>query len=418
MNASTHISPSPQKNSNEVLVSVENVYKKFSKNIKKSVLYGTLDVLKNLLNIRERNTELRKKEFWALHDLSFQLHRGQILGILGLNGAGKTTLVRLISGIYPIDKGRISVNGRLVTLFAAVNAGMHPLFSGKENIFIRGTMFGMSKKEISSKLDEIIAFSELESFIDAPLGTYSSGMRARLSFSIAVASESDILILDEALAVGDISFRKKCFQKLHEISKEKGIISIAHNIDQIANLSTDILVLDAGKKIFETPDVSEGIDFYLRKCGTKINPEKIMTQRASLENIQISSTTNRFQDDILQLNYSDPMHLEFEYRLDADIREAIAQIQIFDNNKQIIAISNSDFFNFRLINNGKKERVHVAFNRMEFSPGIYLISVSLRDTTDERYLAMANFTKKFQIDGYFRNIARVHLNAEWKYLES
>jgi lipopolysaccharide transport system ATP-binding protein len=162
-----------------ILVDVEGVSKKFCKNLQWNLFYGTRDVVKVALGISLRSQRLRRHEFWALDDVSLQLYKEEILCILGNNGSGKTTLMRLISGIYPIDRGRIIINGKLVSLFS-INVRMQPVFTGRENIYLQGGMYGMSREEIDSKINDIIEFSELESFIDAPFGTYSSGMRARL----------------------------------------------------------------------------------------------------------------------------------------------------------------------------------------------------------------------------------------------
>lgn len=247
----------------EHLLHIEHVSKKFCKNLKWSMLHGTMDMARVGLGLSLNHAKLRNYEFWALDDVNLTLDKGQILCILGSNGSGKTTLMRLISGIYPVDKGRITINGSLSSMFA-LKSGMHPHFTGRENIFIKGSMYGMSHSEIQRKMDWIIDFSELADFIDSPFGSYSSGMRARLGYAVAVATEPDLLIIDEGLAVGDAAFRTKCFKNLKSISHKTGIIFITHNIKRVTRIATDVIVLDRGKIIRETNDVEAGLEFFIR----------------------------------------------------------------------------------------------------------------------------------------------------------
>ena len=250
----------------DIVLKVEGLSKKFCKDLRWGMIHGSRDVTKSILGIKGNPMKLRRHEFWALKDMSFELKRGSILGVLGKNGSGKTTLMRILAGIYPFESGRLELTGQVVPLFG-LKTGMHPFFSGLENIFIKGAMYGMSKKEIKQKLDYIIDFSELEAFIDAPLGTYSSGMRARLGYAIAIAAPSEILIIDEGLAVGDAAFKAKCLDNLATTSSERGVIFITHSAGRIRRVATDIMVMEKGKKIFETGDIEKGIEFYLENCG-------------------------------------------------------------------------------------------------------------------------------------------------------
>jgi len=249
----------------DALLAVKSVSKKFCRDLKRGMWYGMQDLLGAIVGIQPAIDRLRTKEFWALEDISFELKRGQVLGVVGRNGSGKTTLMRLIAGIYPFEKGSIGLNGKVTSLFA-ITAGMQSDFSGRENILLKGALFGMSKAEITAKLDDIIAFSELEEFMDAPLGTYSSGMRTKLAFSIAIATDADILIIDEGLAVGDEVFKAKCLKHLEKKAPQLGIIFISHQAKQVEKIATNILVLDKGKVVHASDDVPGGIQFYLDHC--------------------------------------------------------------------------------------------------------------------------------------------------------
>lgn len=220
-------------NDNDVVVSVRNVSKKFCRKLRRSMAYGIEDLSRNLFSLKSSTSELRKDEFWALNDINFELKKGESIGLIGANGSGKTTLLRLIAGIFPPDKGEIIVKGRIGALIA-IGAGFHPHMTGRENVYLNGTILGMTHKEINSKFKNIIDFAEIGDFLDAPVSTYSSGMRVRLGFSIAIHTEPDILLIDEILAVGDSYFKIKCYQRLSElIEKSVVFILVSHNPEAI-----------------------------------------------------------------------------------------------------------------------------------------------------------------------------------------
>lgn len=246
----------------EILIDVQNVSKKFCKSLKLNMLYGTLDILK--LNKKKNLKTLRKKEFWALKDISFKLHRGDALGIVGLNGAGKTTLIRLLMGSFPVTSGNIYKKGLITTIFER-SIAFQRYYSGIENIKVKCALFGMSRKETNSKLKEIIEFAELQEFADAPFGSYSAGMRSRSNFAVAIAANPDVLIIDEGLAVGDILFRQKCLNKAKEMSKDCGIILISHNMEQYRELVNRMIVMEHGRIIMDTNDVEKAITFIQTK---------------------------------------------------------------------------------------------------------------------------------------------------------
>jgi lipopolysaccharide transport system ATP-binding protein len=180
----------------ETLIKVENISKKFCKDLKRSLWYGMKDLGTEILGLpHDHDGRLRKDEFWAVKDVSFELKRGECLGLIGRNGAGKTTLLRILNGLIKPDKGRIEMRGQVGALIA-LGAGFNPVLTGRENIYINASVLGLRKREIDAKLDEIISFAELDEFIDAPVQSYSSGMNIRLGFSIATALMPDVLLLD------------------------------------------------------------------------------------------------------------------------------------------------------------------------------------------------------------------------------
>jgi lipopolysaccharide transport system ATP-binding protein len=262
MNSEVQTKNSDTRSSNDVVLTVDNVSKKFCRNLKRSMFYGTQDLAFNLAGVSISTANLRRAEFWAVDDVSFELRRGQVLGLVGPNGSGKTTLLRLLTGIFPPDKGSIAVRGRVGALIA-LGAGFHPHFTGRENIYLNGAILGVEKSKIDQRLDEIIDFAEIEEAIDAPVSTYSSGMRVRLGFSVAVQMEPDLLLVDEVLAVGDAGFRTKCINRISEMMDKAAVVFVSHAMDLVARVSTDVLLMEKGKIRYLGNEVGHGLELYL-----------------------------------------------------------------------------------------------------------------------------------------------------------
>lgn len=232
---------------NEVVLSVNGISKKFCRDLRLSLLYGVQDIASELVGVRNKSDRLRTKEFWALKDVSFQLRKGESLGLVGANGAGKTTLLRIISGLIRPDDGSVEVKGRVAPLIA-LGAGFNPILTGRENIYTNMSILGLSKQEIEERFDSVLDFAEIGSAIDAPVQSYSSGMAARLGFASAIHTEPEVLLVDEVLAVGDSRFRGKCLQKLHEL-RQKGtaFILVSHNSHLILTICNSAVYLMKGK---------------------------------------------------------------------------------------------------------------------------------------------------------------------------
>lgn len=210
-------------------VLIENVGKKFGLSLRSALKYGLVDSFRRAVG-KGKDTTLRKGEFWALQDVNVSLEPGDALGIMGVNGSGKTTLLRILNGTYSPDAGRVTLRGRVGALIAA-GAGFSPMLSGRENVFISGTLLGMTPAEIRKKFDEIVAFADLENFIDMPVRNYSSGMSVRLGFAVAVLGTPEILLVDEVLAVGDIAFQKKCYERIFTLRREgTTILFVSHAV--------------------------------------------------------------------------------------------------------------------------------------------------------------------------------------------
>jgi len=241
---------------------MEHVWKKF----RKGETFSSLrDLVPALTGRMFRYAELSAKdnrEFWALRDISFEVKRGEALGIIGHNGAGKSTILKILSRIMKPTKGDLVVNGRLSALIE-VSAGFHQDLTGRENINLNGTILGMTKREIASKLDQIIAFSGLEEFIDTPVKRYSSGMYARLGFSVAAHIEPDVLIVDEVLSVGDWAFQQKCLKRMREVITDGAtVLFVSHNLKSVAEFCQRSMLIEHGRAVRIGP-THEVVAFYL-----------------------------------------------------------------------------------------------------------------------------------------------------------
>jgi ABC-type polysaccharide/polyol phosphate transport system ATPase subunit len=231
----------------DVALRMEQIYKKF----RKGEIYNSLrDLIPALTGKMFKSDDLNakdKREFWALQDINFEVKKGESLGIIGHNGAGKSTALKILSRIMRPTKGRMIVNGRLSALIE-VTAGFHPDLTGMENIFLHGTILGMTKREIQSKLEQIIAFSGIEEFIETPVKRYSSGMYARLGFSVAAHVDPEVLIVDEVLSVGDFVFQQKCMDRIRSVIKSgTTVLFVSHNLKAVTEICQRAMLLDHGK---------------------------------------------------------------------------------------------------------------------------------------------------------------------------
>jgi len=245
----------------ETLIRVENVSKKFCRSLKHVMLYGIEDLAGGIVGEEGASGRLRENEFWAVDDVSFDVERGQTLGIIGPNGSGKTTLLKMLNGIFMPDKGKVFIKGR-VGMLIHVGAGFHPMLTGRENVYVNGAILGMGKKEIDRKFDSIVASADIGDFLDTPVKYYSSGMYVRLGFAVAVHCDPDVLLVDEVLAVGDAGFQNKCLNEIGRLRKNgTTTVIVSHNMHAISIYSDKVVLLHHGRgRNFE--DISEAVRAY------------------------------------------------------------------------------------------------------------------------------------------------------------
>lgn len=375
---------------NNIVIKVEGLHKKFCRNLKRSMFYGALDVARDMLGISRDRGKLRPSEFFALEDINFELKKGEALGIIGQNGSGKTTLLRIINGIFPPDKGKISVRGKMGALIA-VGAGFHPHMTGQENIYLNGTILGMSRNEIDKKFQEIVNFADIGEFINAPVSTYSSGMTVRLGFSIAIHSNSEILLADEVLAVGDLSFALKCYREIAKYRDNGGsIILVSHGMQLIRNVCNQVLWIDRGKKIYYGA-TAKGCDLYesfmMQKdletgdfSGSKINNDE-KVHISSIEFIDINNKTIKF------LNTNDFLRVRIHYSVKRIVKKPIFTFSIV-NPENIALIANYSVFDIPVFPDDIFGEGYVDFiiESLILKPGSYNCTVTFAEGRLENVL--------------------------------
>lgn len=247
------------------VISIQNIGKKYLIRHENDSYVALHDKLAHPVKALKKMFTSIPEEFWALNDVSFEVEKGDVMGIIGHNGSGKSTLLKVLSRITPPTKGQAILTGRVASLLE-VGTGFHPELSGRENIFLSGVILGMTKTEIQQKFDEIVAFAEIEKFLDTPVKYYSSGMGVRLGFSVAAHLNSDILIIDEVLAVGDADFQAKCLSKMATMTRrgDRTILFVSHDMEAVKFICKKCVLLDAGR-VKKIGDTAEVVDEYLNK---------------------------------------------------------------------------------------------------------------------------------------------------------
>ena len=317
-----------------------------------------------------------RKSFNALTDINFTVQRGEVVGLLGNNGAGKSTLLKLLSGITSPTAGSVVVNGRVAPLIE-VGAGLVGDMTGRENIFLNASILGLCRKEIASKFDEIVHFAELEDFIDTPVKRFSSGMQVRLGFSIATSIESDILIVDEVLAVGDIAFQRKCLDRMDRIVREDGrtIFVVSHNVRQIERFCTRVLLLESGHLVADGPPDVVCNDFFAR-TNKKIkqsnqeqaNDRHIVSDEIGGVDISFGGENAAISNSI---SFGAPCELRIKFNAKVDLPRTHVGV-VFHTVDMVFLASFTNYGFERDLTAGDHE-LRIAISRMTLLPGVYQV---------------------------------------------
>ena len=331
------------------------------------------DGFNNIFNARKKNNSW----FWALQEINLDIQQGDRIGIIGRNGAGKTTLLKILSHISPPTSGTITIRGRVASLLE-VGTGFHPELTGRENIYLNGSILGLRKKEIDRRFDEIVDFSGVEKFIDTPLKFFSSGMELRLAFSVAAHLQPEILLIDEVLAVGDIEFQKKCLGKMEEISKSGGrtILFVSHDLGAISTLTNKCVFLQAGQMVsFDmTPRViNQYVSF--QKRDTTYCQNVLNNQPTVVKVVLITSEGESIQA------HGQPLSIEFDiYMPVSNIHNMNLSIQIFNHlNKPVLYNWLFDYEKPFCRRKGIN-KVKITYPKLRLYKGTYFVRIHLAET--------------------------------------
>lgn len=344
------------------------------------MIYGVSDILHNSVGLSSNPENLRKEEFWALEDISFEVKKGETLGIIGPNGSGKTTLLKMLNGIFWPDKGKISIRGRVGALIE-VGAGFHPLLTGRENIYLNGAILGMNKQEIDKKFEAIVNFAGISDFLDSPVKFYSSGMFVRLGFAVAVHCEPDILLIDEILAVGDMKFQRKCYEKMIEFKKRRGsIVLISHNMHIIETNCDTVNFLDRGR-IVKKGDVNSVLTAYYEKnsenyLALQNDQRKLGSGEIIIKNVYVVDDNGAPKDVFLP---NDKLKILIEYEIKQNVATCNFGISFWKNNNIKIATLNTAFEGGATELGRRIGKVECNIEVLPFLPACYAIRAGIYD---------------------------------------
>lgn len=406
------------------VINVENISKSYLlKHQQKEKYVALRDVIanrtKSIFAAKKSNQyNTNNEEFWALKDVSFEVKQGDRIGIIGRNGAGKSTLLKVLSRIVTPTSGRITIEGRVASLLE-VGTGFHPELSGRENIFLNGSILGMSKREIQSKFDEIVAFAEVEKFLDTPVKRYSSGMYVRLAFAVAAHLEPEILIVDEVLAVGDAEFQKKCLGKMKDVSTQgRTVLFVSHNIGQISSLCSSAILLDKGKIILND-QVAKVINVYNQQSNS-ITDSKIVFDDNLNKEMYIKSIVTMDSNETLKTTFAHDQSISLEVKICVNqlLNDVLLGIHVYDNQDRRIFTSELAISDKTNISNTYTVTIPantLTPNNYKFSLGLHIPNVQVIDEHTgicpiKIYDNGSRFYKYSNVD-----IGCVFVDCVWKY---
>jgi lipopolysaccharide transport system ATP-binding protein len=378
----------------DVVISVENLSKRYILGHQRAKGDGFRHVIEDAvrsplawLRRRQQAKQQEQEEFWALQDVSFEIKKGEVVGIVGRNGAGKSTLLKILSRITDPTSGRITIDGRIASLLE-VGTGFHPELTGRENIFLNGAILGMTRVEIKRKFDEIVAFSEVEKFLDTPVKRYSSGMYVRLAFSVAAHLEPEILIVDEVLAVGDAQFQQKCLGKMHEVSANQGrtVLFVSHNMTAVEALCSQGILMQKGRMNFQG-SIRDTIPKYLAGFERPANQDlEHETDRSGSGKVRLRRV-NFFSDGAAaqETMSGAEIALEFVYNNKEQVKNAKVVFTIYTEAGVPLASVNNTFTGFVPKLDPASGSVRCTIKRLNLNQGKYRVAAALQDEGGETY---------------------------------
>ena len=358
---------------------------------------------------RSNNSKNGDGHIWALQDVCCEIKRGEVAGIIGLNGAGKSTLLRILSRITAPTRGHAEIHGRVGSLLE-VGTGFHPELTGRENIYLNGAILGMQKSEIDRKFDEIVSFAEVEKFLDTPVKRYSSGMYVRLAFGVAAHLETEVLLVDEVLAVGDAQFQKKCFQKMQEIGTQgRTILFVSHNMSAVRSICEQALILERGRLVAQG-EIDATVDRYLSEIHASQAPgAAVETNTFSVNAVEITSVAG----PVIKTFDTVQVKVKFVPRIEIQDPGLYVSILTMDS-RRLTGLDLKDFITTASLPAGQPAELGFTIESLPLLPGTYQIEIHLKDMA-RRLIEFVPKTFKFEVaetevyggrklDGWFGNV--------------
>jgi len=364
------------------VVSVSNLSKRYTlgsetitgQSFREMLLNSLISPIKKIKRLK--GTDVNQTSFWALKNIDFDVYSGEIVGIIGRNGAGKSTLLKILSRITSPTMGEIKYHGRMASLLE-VGTGFHPELTGRENIFLNGTILGLTRKEITEKMRDIVDFAEISDFLDTPVKRYSSGMYVRLAFSVAAHLEADILIIDEILAVGDSAFQKKCLGKIKNIANNgRTVFFVSHNMAAVASLCTRGIWLDNGQ-IKLDGSIRSVLDAYDRphtKTEDQATTEILSNKSISITSVTISGQTN---DTHHQLYSNSACVIKLSGKNFIPLSRAQVTIGIYDDTGTRLSLLKSNHTGYELNRKQGKFQSYCKIKKLNLASGRYTINIAI-----------------------------------------
>jgi len=394
-------------------------FKGVSKKFKKGEKFDSLrDLVPNMVKIifqgnGKQNGELKDKEFWALKDLSFEVKKGEVLGIIGPNGAGKSTILKLLSKILKPTNGEIKINGKLSALIE-VGAGFHEDLTGRENIYLNGAIMGMKKREINERFDEIVGFSELEEFIDTPVKRYSSGMYARLGFSVAAHLDPDVLLVDEVLSVGDMCFQAKCMEKIKNM-KVSGttIVFISHNMEAVLGTCSKAMLLNKGLVTAEG-QTEIVVKKYQQGTSYKSDVSEIAHRKNSIVEIKEVSFRDKSGKVRHAFKQGDTIIIRATLGATKKLFNPDFGIAFYDEKGTCLYGHHSKVDKYEIGDVYGTFQVEVEYPNIDFQPGNYLIYFGIYDSQGLKPYEYVDRQYGFTVHGNKGETGLIHLPHFWR----
>lgn len=358
-------------------ITIDNVSKEYR------IYNSPQDRLKQFLY---RDKKKFYKEFWALRDVSFEVEKGQTIGVVGKNGSGKSTLLQIVTQTLAPTTGEIKVNGRIAALLE-LGSGFNPEFTGRENVFLNGSIMGLSHKEIEERFPLIEAFAEIGDFINQPVKFYSSGMFVRLAFACAVNVDPDVLIIDEALSVGDMQFQIKCMDKMKEFKQEgKTILFVSHDTYSIKNFCDEVIWMKNGQihmrgAVQQVTDMYEDFmkgDNIPREVSIEATDPMPTDAYMTIKSVNIMDSTGQIRDNF---SFGEPLVVEVDYTIHKAIEGIVGGVAIIDNRNTYVCGLNTKLDRYELPNNPGNYKLYCNYNDMNLLPGTYHIDTGFFEST-------------------------------------